>query len=58
MLDVFAEFERSMIRKRVMAGLGVAAIMAARAKGTGIRRIARDLGGGVGTVLRVTGEVA
>ena len=58
MLDVFAEFERSMIRKRVMAGLGVAAIMAARAKGTGIRRIARDLGVGVGTVLRVTGEVA
>ena len=58
MLDVFAEFERSMIRKRVMAGLGVAAIMAARAKGTGIRRIARDLGVGVGTVLRVTGEIA
>jgi DNA invertase Pin-like site-specific DNA recombinase len=34
----------------------VAAIVAARAKGTGIRRIARDLGVGVGTVLRVTGE--
>jgi hypothetical protein len=32
--------------------------VAARAKGTGIRRIARDLGVGVGTVLRVTGEVA
>ena len=36
----------------------VAAIVAARAKGTGIRRIARDLGVGVGTVLRVTAEVA
>jgi hypothetical protein len=62
---VFAEFERSMIRERVMAGLSrakadgiqlgrrrledsdadkVAAIVAARAKGTGIRRIARELG--------------
>jgi hypothetical protein len=77
MLGVFAEFERSMIRERVMAGLSrakadgiqlgrrrledsdadkVAAIVAARAKGTGIRRIARELGVGVGTVLRVTGE--
>jgi DNA invertase Pin-like site-specific DNA recombinase len=76
MLGVFAEFERAMIRERVMAGLSrakadgiqlgrrrledsdadkVAAIVAARAKGTGIRRIARDLGVGVGTVLRVTG---
>jgi hypothetical protein len=36
----------------------VAAIVAARAKGTGIRRIARDLGVGVGMVLRVTGEGA
>jgi len=36
----------------------VAAIVAARARGIGIRRIARDLGVGVGTVLRVTGEVA
>jgi len=79
MLGVFAEFERSMIRERVMAGLSrakaegtqlgrrriedtdaakVAAIMAARAAGTGIRRIAREFGVGVGTVLRVTGEVA
>jgi DNA invertase Pin-like site-specific DNA recombinase len=79
MLGVFAEFERSMIRERVMAGLSrakadgtqlgrrrledsdaekVAAIVAARAAGTGIRRIARELGVGVGTVLRVTGEVA
>ena len=79
MLGVFAEFERSMIRERVMAGLSrakadgtqlgrrrledtdadkVAAIMAARAMGTGVRRIARELGVGVGTVLRVTGEAA
>ena len=36
----------------------VAAIVAARAKGTGIRRIARELGVGVGTVLRVTGDAA
>jgi DNA invertase Pin-like site-specific DNA recombinase len=77
MLGVFAEFERSMIRERVMAGLSraradgiqlgrrriedtdagkVAAIVAARAKGMGIRRIARDLGVGVGTVLRLIGE--
>jgi DNA invertase Pin-like site-specific DNA recombinase len=79
MLGVFAEFERSMIRERVMAGLSrakadgiqlgrrrledtdadkVAAIVAARAKGTGIRRIARELEVGVGTVMRVTGEGA
>jgi DNA invertase Pin-like site-specific DNA recombinase len=32
----------------------VTAIMAARANGTGIRRIARDFGVGVGTVLRLT----
>jgi hypothetical protein len=32
----------------------VTAILAGRAKGTGIRRIARDLGVGVGTVLKVT----
>jgi hypothetical protein len=36
----------------------VAAIVAARVKGTGIRRIARGLGVGVGTVLRVTGADA
>jgi hypothetical protein len=36
----------------------VAAIVAARAEGTGIRRIARELGVGVGPVLRVTGEGA
>jgi DNA invertase Pin-like site-specific DNA recombinase len=34
----------------------VAAIVAARAKGTGVRRIARELGVGVGTVLRVTDQ--
>jgi DNA invertase Pin-like site-specific DNA recombinase len=32
----------------------VAAILAARAKGTGVRQIARDFGVGVGTVLRLT----
>ena len=73
MLGVFAEFERSMIRERVMSGLSrakadgiqlgrrrlensdagkVAAIVAARAQGTGIRRISGELGVGVGTVLR------
>jgi len=31
--------------------------LAARAQGDRIRRIARELGVGVGTVLRVTGEV-
>jgi DNA invertase Pin-like site-specific DNA recombinase len=36
----------------------VAAIMVVRAAGTGIRRIVRDLGVGMGTVLRVTGEAA
>lgn len=77
MLGVFAEFERSMIRERVLAGLSRAkadgvqlgrrriedtdaekarAIVAARAAGTGIRRIARDFGVGVGTVLRLTGD--
>jgi len=34
----------------------VAAIVAARAAGTGVRRIARELGVGVGTVLRLTGD--
>jgi hypothetical protein len=36
----------------------VAAIVLARRKGAGIRRIARDLGVGVGTVLRVTSGAA
>ena len=74
MLGVFAEFERAMIRERVMAGLAraredgvrlgrgrledadakrAAAVRAALAKKTGIRRIARDLGVGVGTVIRL-----
>jgi hypothetical protein len=35
----------------------VAAIRAMRHKGTGIRRIARELGVGVGTVMRVTARV-
>ena len=74
MCGVFAEFERSMIRERVHAGLRrarkqgktlgrprvgkdvEAKIMAARAEQKGIRRIARDLGVGVGTVLRVIKE--
>jgi DNA invertase Pin-like site-specific DNA recombinase len=79
MMGVFAEFERAMIRERVLAGLArareqgtrlgrrrledtdadkVMAIRLARTSGAGIRRIARQLGVGVGTVLRVTGEAA
>jgi DNA invertase Pin-like site-specific DNA recombinase len=79
MLGVFSEFERAMIRERVVAGLAraradgtklgrrriedtdtkkVAAIKSARGKGNGIRRIARDLSVGVGTVLRVLAESA
>jgi DNA invertase Pin-like site-specific DNA recombinase len=74
MMGVFAEFERAMIRERVLAGLARAkeqgtrlgrrriedanaakavAIRAALASGKGIRRIARDLKVGVGTVLRL-----
>jgi DNA invertase Pin-like site-specific DNA recombinase len=74
MLGVFAEFERAMVRERVMAGLArareegtqlgrkrledtdpskVKTIHLKRSQGTGIRRIARDLNVGVGTVLRV-----
>ena len=79
MMGVFAEFERAMIRERVMAGLArareegtklgrkrieeadgkkAAAIRSALAAKMGIRRIARDLGVGVGTVLRIRDEVA
>jgi DNA invertase Pin-like site-specific DNA recombinase len=79
MLGVFAEFERSMIRERVLAGLArakeqginlgrrpledcdaakVAAIKRALAAKRGIRRIARDLKTGVGTVLRIKNELA
>lgn len=74
MMGVFAEFERAMIRERVIAGLArakedgrrlgrrkledsdpkkIAAIHRKRADGLGVRRIARELGVGVGTVLRV-----
>jgi DNA invertase Pin-like site-specific DNA recombinase len=74
MMGVFAEFERAMIRERVLAGLARAkeqgtrlgrrriedadaakavAIRAALASGKGIRRIARELKVGVGTVLRL-----
>jgi DNA invertase Pin-like site-specific DNA recombinase len=84
MLGVFAEFERAMIRERVMAGLARAkaegkklgrkrledagedngkegskkatAIRTLLANRTGIRRIARELGVGVGTVIRIRDE--
>jgi DNA invertase Pin-like site-specific DNA recombinase len=76
MMGVFAEFERAMIRERVLAGLArargegkrlgrkrledtdakkVAAIRSLRARGTGLRKISRELGVGVGTVIRVLG---
>jgi DNA invertase Pin-like site-specific DNA recombinase len=74
MMGVFAEFERAIIRERVMAGLARAreegtklgrrhiedadpkkarAIGTALAAKTGIRRIARELRVGVGTVIRI-----
>lgn len=74
MLGVFAEFERSMIRERVIAGLARAkadgtklgrpsieeadagkadTIRILLGEGVGVRRIARDLEVGVGTVLRI-----
>jgi DNA invertase Pin-like site-specific DNA recombinase len=77
MLGVFAEFERAMIRERVMAGLAraradgkqlgrrtveqshakkVKAALALRSKGIGIRRIASEVGLGVGTVIRLVGN--
>jgi DNA invertase Pin-like site-specific DNA recombinase len=79
MMGVFAEFERAMIRERVLAGLArakeqgislgrrrledsdaarVAAIKRALAAKRGVRRIARDLKTGVGTVLRIKKEWA
>ena len=79
MMGVFAEFERAMIRERVLAGLArakeqginlgrrrledsdaakVAAIKRALAAKRGVRRIARDLETGVGTVLRIKSEMA
>ena len=77
MMGVFAEFERAMIRERVLAGLARArqegtqlgrkftedteqgkrklkAVLAMRAKGVGYRKIAREVGLGVGTVIRLT----
>jgi DNA invertase Pin-like site-specific DNA recombinase len=77
MLGVFAEFERAMIRERVMAGLAraraekkqlgrrtveqshgrkVKSVLALRSQGVGIRRIATEVGLGVGTVLRLVGN--
>ena len=79
MMGVFAEFERAMIRERVLAGLArakeqginlgrrrledcdaakVTAIKRALAAKRGVRRIARDLKTGVGTVLRIKSELA
>jgi DNA invertase Pin-like site-specific DNA recombinase len=79
MLGVFAEYERAMIRERVMAGLAraraegkqlgrrtveqsnarkVKAVLVMRSKGIGIRRIAREVGLGVGTVIRLIGKKA
>jgi DNA invertase Pin-like site-specific DNA recombinase len=79
MMGVFAEFERAIIRERVMSGLArakaegvtlgqrslehadagkVAAIKAELATGKGIRRIARELEAGVGTVMRIKAELA
>ena len=79
MLGVFAEFERAMIRERVLAGLArakeqginlgrrpledsdaakVTAIKRALGAKQGVRRIARDLKTGVGTVLRIKSELA
>jgi DNA invertase Pin-like site-specific DNA recombinase len=73
-MGVFAEFERAMIRERVMAGLArakadgtklgrrtleetdgkkVKAVATMLSKGTGVRRIARELGVGIGTVIRI-----
>jgi DNA invertase Pin-like site-specific DNA recombinase len=77
MLGVFAEFERALIRERVVAGLArakdegiqlgrprledtdgkkVKAVVAALANGKGVKRIARDLEMGVGTVIRIRDE--
>ena len=77
MFGVFAEFERAMIRERVMTGLACAraegkqlgrrkveqshggkvkAAPKLRSRGIGIRRIAREVGLGVGTVIRLVGN--
>jgi DNA invertase Pin-like site-specific DNA recombinase len=78
MMGVFAEFERAIIRERVMSGLArakaegvtlgrrslehadaakAAAVKAELAAGKGIRRIARELRTGVGTVMRIKPEL-
>ena len=78
-MGVFAEFERAMIRERVLAWLArakeqginlgrrrledcdaakVTAIKRSLAAKRGMRRIARDLKMGVGTVLRIKSELA
>src|SRR6266699_40712 len=75
---LIAEFERAMIRERILSGLArtraqgtklgrkrledadadkVQRVLDMRANGAGIRKIARDLGVGVGTVIRLTREV-
>jgi DNA invertase Pin-like site-specific DNA recombinase len=79
MLGVFAEFERAMIRERVMAGLvraraegrqlgrrtveqsharKVKAALVLRSKGLGIRRVAKEVGLGVGMVIRLVNKEA
>jgi len=78
MLGVFAEFERAMIRERVMAGIArradgtklgrrrvedtdpkkITAARALRSRGVGYRRIAREVGLGVGTVMRLVAAPA
>ena len=79
MMGVFAEFERAIIRERVMSGLArakaegitlgrrpledadaakVTAIKAELGTGKGIRRIARELQAGGGTVMRIKSEQA
>src|SRR5436190_23235861 len=72
----FAEFERTMIRQRVKAGLKRAIAQGVKlgrpkrdnvterkvrkqlAKGTGIRKVAKSLGLGTGTVQRIAKELA
>ena len=63
----FAEFERTMIRQRVKAGLkravaqvkpGRPKIDSATAKGVGILKVAKSLGIGTGTVQRISKERA
>jgi DNA invertase Pin-like site-specific DNA recombinase len=77
MLGVFSEYERAMVRERVLAGLArakaegvvlgrrrleetdpkrAAKVIAMWKAGVGVRKIAAELGVGVGTVLRMTSE--